>query len=149
MARFQQQQLEKSLSEPNQPIDMTRSNASTITPISDEGAENAEENDRTFMEDISTDNLETETVNDIVNTETGDGVSISEPPKDLAPGNLLKITNYRNGIQAQRDNKPLQMGWNLLCRSSSLLPIFGRYTQVVNIKRSLFACLRYCRAIWD
>lgn len=117
VARFQQQQLEKSLSEPNQPIDMTESeNASTITPISDEGAENAEENDRTFVEDISTDNLETETVNDIVNTETGDEVSISEPPQDLA---RQFAQNYGitpgMSIQAQREQQAIANGLEFAC----------------------------------
>lgn len=117
VARFQQQQLEKSLSEPVQRIDMTETEStSAISPVSDEHAENVEKNDRTFVEDISTDNLETETVNDIVNTETGDEVSISEPPQDLA---RQFAQNYGitpgMSIQAQREQQAIANGLEFAC----------------------------------
>ncbi|MDY4281359.1 MAG: ParB family protein [[Pasteurella] mairii] len=117
VARFQKQQLEKSLSEPVQCVEMTEAeSASTILPVSDEQAENAEKNDRTFVEDVSTDNVETETVNDIVNTETVDEVSISEPTQDLA---RQFAQNYGitpgMSIQAQREQQAIANGLEFAC----------------------------------
>ncbi|SUU37174.1 integrating conjugative element, PFGI_1 class, ParB family protein [Actinobacillus seminis] len=117
VARFQQQQLEKSLSEPVQRIEMTETEStSAISPVSDEHAENVEKNDRTFVEDVSIDNLETETVNDIVNTETGDEVSISEPLQDLA---RQFAQNYGitpgMSIQAQREQQAIANGLEFAC----------------------------------
>lgn len=117
VARFQQQQLEKSFSEPVQRVEIIESEGvSTISPVSDEQAENAEKNARTFVEDISTDHSETETVNDIVNTETGDEVSISEPLQDLA---RQFAQNYGitpgMSIQAQREQQAIANGLEFAC----------------------------------
>ncbi|WP_249960570.1 ParB family protein [Histophilus somni] len=117
VARFQQQQLEKSLSEPVQRIEMTETEStSAISPVSDEHAENVEKNDRTFVEDISIGNLETETVNDIVNTVTIDEISISEPTQDLA---RQFAQNYGitpgMSIQAQREQQAIANGLEFAC----------------------------------
>ncbi|URL05929.1 ParB N-terminal domain-containing protein [Avibacterium sp. 21-595] len=117
VARFQQQQLEKSLSEPVQDVEMTESeSASAITSIFDERAENAEKNDRTFVEDASHDSLDTEAVNDIVNTETVYEVSRSEPTQDLAQ---QFVQNYGitpgMSIQAQREQQAIANGLEFAC----------------------------------
>ncbi|WP_249961956.1 ParB family protein [Histophilus somni] len=117
VARFQQQQLEKSLSEPVQRIEMTETEStSAISPVSDEHAENVEKNDRTFVEDVSIDNLETETVNDIMNTVTIDEISISEPTQDLA---RQFAQNYGitpgMSIQAQREQQAIANGLEFAC----------------------------------
>ncbi|MDY4594795.1 MAG: ParB family protein [[Pasteurella] aerogenes] len=117
VARFQQQQLEKSLSEPVQHIEMTESEStSAITPIFDERTENAEKNDRTFVEDVSYDSLETEAVNDMMNTETVDEVSNSEPTQDLA---RQFAQNYGitpgMSIQAQREQQAIANGLEFAC----------------------------------
>ncbi|MCW9734181.1 ParB N-terminal domain-containing protein [Avibacterium sp. 20-15] len=117
VARFQQQQLEKSLSEPVQPVEMTESEStSAITPIFDERTENAEKNDRTFVEDVSHDSLETEAVNDMVNTETVDEVSRSEPTQDLAQqfAQNYGITPGMS-IQAQREQQAIANGLEFAC----------------------------------
>ncbi|AZI13177.1 ParB family protein [Avibacterium paragallinarum] len=117
VARFQQQQLEKSLSEPVQPVEMTESEStSAITPIFDERTENAEKNDRTFVEDVSHDSLETEVVNDMVNTETVDEVSNSEPTQDLAQqfAQNYGITPGMS-IQAQREQQAIANGLEFAC----------------------------------
>ncbi|MFU2077983.1 ParB family protein [Avibacterium endocarditidis] len=117
VARFQQQQLEKSLSEPVQPVEMTESEStSAITPIFDERTENAEKNDRTFVEDVSYDSLETEAVNDMMNTETVDEVSNSEPTQDLAQqfAQNYGITPGMS-IQAQREQQAIVNGLEFAC----------------------------------
>ncbi|MFZ7283265.1 ParB family protein [Avibacterium avium] len=117
VARFQQQQLEKSLSEPVQPVEMTESEStSAITPIFDERTENAEKNDRTFVEDVSYDSLETEAVNDMMNTETVDEVSNSEPIQDLAQqfAQNYGITPGMS-IQAQREQQAIVNGLEFAC----------------------------------
>ncbi|MEH8046042.1 ParB N-terminal domain-containing protein [Gallibacterium anatis] len=117
VARFQQQQLEKSLSEPVQPVEMTESEStSAITPIFDERTENAEKNDRTFVEDVSHDSLETEVVNDMVNTETVYEVSNSEPTQDLAQqfAQNYGITPGMS-IQAQREQQAIANGLEFAC----------------------------------
>ncbi|MFZ7277102.1 ParB family protein [Avibacterium endocarditidis] len=117
VARFQQQQLEKSLAEPVQPVEMTESEStSAITPIFDERTENAEKNDRTFVEDVSHDSLETEVVNDMVNTETVDEVSNSEPTQDLAQqfAQNYGITPGMS-IQAQREQQAIANGLEFAC----------------------------------
>lgn len=117
VARFQQQQLEKSLAEPVQPVEMTESEStSAITPIFDERTENAEKNDRTFVEDVSHDSLDTEAVNDIVNTETVDEVSRSEPTQDLAQqfAQNYGITPGMS-IQAQREQQAIANGLEFAC----------------------------------
>ncbi|MDH2924828.1 ParB family protein of integrating conjugative element (PFGI_1 class) [Nicoletella semolina] len=117
VARFQQQQLEKSLSEPVQNIEMTESESTNvITPIFDERAENAEKNDRTFVEDANHDSLETEAVNDMVNTETVDEVSSSEPTQDLAQqfAQNYGITPGMS-IQTQREQQAIANGLEFAC----------------------------------
>lgn len=117
VARFQQQQLEKSLAEPAQHVEMTESESTNvITPIFDERAENAEKNDRTFVEDVSHDSLETEVVNDMVNTETVDEVSNSEPTQDLAQqfAQNYGITPGMS-IQAQREQQAIANGLEFAC----------------------------------
>ncbi|MFZ7242996.1 ParB family protein [Avibacterium avium] len=117
VARFQQQQLEKSLAEPVQPVEMTESEStSAITPIFDERTENAEKNDRTFVEDVSYDSLETEAVNDMMNTETVDEVSNSEPTQDLAQqfAQNYGITPGMS-IQAQREQQAIANGLEFAC----------------------------------
>ncbi len=117
VARFQQQQLEKSLAEPVQPVEMTESEStSAITPIFDERTENAEKNDRTFVEDVSHDSLDTEAVNDIVHTETVGEVSRSEPTQDLAQqfAQNYGITPGMS-IQAQREQQAIANGLEFAC----------------------------------
>lgn len=117
VARFQQQQLEKSLAEPVQPVEMTESEStSAITAIFDERTENAEKNDRTFVEDVSHDSLETEVVNDMLNTETVDEVSNSEPTQDLAQqfAQNYGITPGMS-IQAQREQQAIANGLEFAC----------------------------------
>lgn len=68
------------------------------------------------MEDVSIDNLETETVNDIMNTVTIDEISISEPTQDLA---RQFAQNYGitpgMSIQAQREQQAIANGLEFAC----------------------------------
>ncbi|KGQ25119.1 ParB family protein [Gallibacterium anatis] len=117
VARFQQQQLEKSHPEPIQSDDSPElENTNVISPVFDENTENSAKNDRTVAEEVSADNSETEAINEVISIETSNDVTTNEPTQDLAQ---QVAQNYGitpgMSIQAQREQQAQANGLEFAC----------------------------------